>query len=68
MVFGQSVQAVEAFDPQKTLFIDDNEEVLACAASYGFSQLLSISKPDSEKAASLSTRFRQLKDFADITP
>lgn len=66
--FWQSVQAVEPFDREKTLFIDDNEEVLACAESYGFTNLLSILKPDSEKAAKHSTRFMQLDDFADITP
>ena len=66
--FWQSVQAVEPFDPEKTLFVDDNEEVLACAASYGFTQLRSILKPDSKKAGSLSTRFIQLKNFAEITP
>lgn len=66
--FWEAVQQVEPFDAQRTLFIDDNEEVLSCAAEYGFTRLLSIRKPDSQKPVTQNSKFDLLEDFADITP
>jgi len=66
--FWQALQAVEPFDPARTLFIDDNEEVLSNAQKYGFMHLLSIVKPDSQKAGRQASGYPMLKDFADITP
>ena len=66
--FWEALQAVEPFNPESTLFIDDNEEVLACAGKYGFTNLLSIVKPDSQKDGRQASNFSMLEDFADITP
>ena len=66
--FWQALQSVEPFDPETTLFIDDNEEVLACAEKYGFTHLLSIVRPDSQKDGRQSSDYQMLEDFADITP
>lgn len=66
--FWQALQKVEPFDPEKTLFIDDNEDVLSNAEKYGFTHLLSIAKPDSQKEDRQSSKYEMLKDFADITP
>ena len=66
--FWHALQEVEPFDPEATLFVDDNEEVLLCAENYGFTHLLSILKPDSNKEDRETSRYDMLKDFADITP
>lgn len=66
--FWEAVQTVEPFDREATLFIDDNEEVLACAKDYGFTNLLSIVRPDSKKENRQPADFPMLADFADITP
>ena len=66
--FWQALQSVEPFKSESTLFIDDSEEVLACAEKYGFIHLLSIVKPDSKKQDRQSSNYPMLNDFSDITP
>lgn len=66
--FWQALQSVEPFDIESALFIDDNEEVLACAEKYGITHLLSIVKPDSKKQDRVSSNYPMLKDFSDIMP
>ena len=44
--FWQALQETEGFDPETTLFIDDNAHVLDSADSYGVSMLLEITHPD----------------------
>lgn len=45
--FWPALQAIEPFDSQRTLFIDDNFHVLDSARDYGIAHLLAIKKPDS---------------------
>lgn len=45
--FWDAVQAIEPFDRGRTLFVDDNLDVLRAAAAYGFQWLLAIRQPDS---------------------
>ena len=44
--FWHAVHAIEGFDPDKTLFIDDNPSVLESARTFGISMLLNITRPD----------------------
>ena len=44
--YWHAVHAAEAFDPQRTLFIDDNPSVLESARTLGISMLLNITRPD----------------------
>lgn len=44
--FWHALQEQRGFDPEHTLFIDDNEEVLDSAARYGVRHVFSIEKPD----------------------
>ncbi len=37
------------FDPDATLLVDDNLEVLDCAKTYGIRHLVTIRRPDSSK-------------------
>lgn len=46
--FWQQLQAHLPFDPERTLFIDDNATVLAAAKNYGIAHTLGIHQPDSQ--------------------
>ena len=48
--FWEALQQVEPFDKSRTLFIDDNLDVLHMANDYGIQQLLAILQPDSKQA------------------
>ncbi|KUJ84051.1 haloacid dehalogenase [Microbulbifer flavimaris] len=48
------------FDPARTLFVDDNEQVLAAARDYGIAYLLCILQPDSRGP------LRDISDFPAI--
>ena len=56
-----------AYDPQKTLLIDDNHEVLECAERYGIRHLLAIHRPDSKGDEKSHDRYHLLKSFEEIT-
>lgn len=49
--FWQTLQAKHPFDPQRTLFIDDNHDVLDSAAKFGIRHLRTIDYPDSQREA-----------------
>ena len=65
--FWEKLQAVNAYDPQKTLLIDDNHEVLECAERYGIRHLLAIHRPDSKGDEKSHDRYHLLKSFEEIT-
>lgn len=66
--FWERVQAVEPFDRERTLFIDDNERVLETAQNYGFRWLLTIASPDSRLASRRDSAFEAIGDFAELLP
>lgn len=49
--FWQTLHTKHPFDPQRTLFIDDNHDVLSSAAEFGISHLRTIAYPDSQREA-----------------
>jgi HAD superfamily hydrolase (TIGR01509 family) len=49
--FWQTLQARHPFDPARTLFIDDNHDVLNSAAQFGIRHLRTIEYPDSQREA-----------------
>ncbi|MCP3686828.1 MAG: GMP/IMP nucleotidase [Gammaproteobacteria bacterium] len=57
-----------AFDPQKTLLIDDNQQALQSAQCYGIANLLAIFKPDSRAPAQEVTKFPAIHSFDEIMP
>ena len=65
--FWEKLQAVNAYDPEKTLLIDDNHEVLECAERYGIRHLLAIHRPDSKGDEKSHERYHHLKSFEEIT-
>ena len=65
--FWQKLQTIEPYDPDTTLLIDDNHEVLECAERYGIRHLLAIHRPDSQGDEKSHERYHALKSFEEIT-
>ncbi len=61
--FWQRLQVSSPFDPDRTLFIDDNETVLVSAADYGIKHLYSIKQPDSVKPRDFVSAFPMIEEF-----
>jgi putative hydrolase of the HAD superfamily len=66
--FWFALQDVESFDPERTLFIDDNPAVLESAREYGIRYLLGIKQPDSTRPEKELEEFVALDRFASIFP
>jgi putative hydrolase of the HAD superfamily len=64
--FWARVHAIEPFDPERTLFVDDSPAVLAAARQYGFPNLLMVLKPDSSAPARTTAEFPAIRDFAEL--
>ncbi|HIX61898.1 MAG TPA: GMP/IMP nucleotidase [Candidatus Halomonas stercoripullorum] len=64
--FWPALQKVEAFDPARTLFIDDNRDVLQSAREYGIRYLMGIKQPDSTRPEKELEEFVTLDRFASI--
>ncbi len=61
-------QDFEPFDPQRTLFVDDNLAVLRSARAYGFRWLLAITAPDSKRPGRQVTEFPAVARFSTLLP
>ena len=48
--FWQRLRAQLAFEPSRSLFVDDSLPVLRAASAYGIAQVFAISRPDSTLA------------------
>jgi putative hydrolase of the HAD superfamily len=57
-----------AFEPGRTLFIDDNLSVLQAARRFGIGHLLAVSHPDSSRGAKDTGEFRAIRWFTEIMP
>jgi len=66
--FWEKLQEFEAYDKRKTMLIDDNLEVLACAKEYGVEYCYGIQQPDSQGEAVDSSHFIALNSFKEILP
>ena len=66
--FWYKLMVSEPFDPDSTLFIDDNLAVLAAAEEYGIKNLLSIRQPDSSQPQQDTKHYQALADFVEIMP
>jgi putative hydrolase of the HAD superfamily len=66
--FWSALQAIERFDPQRTLFVDDSLPVLDSARAYGIAQLLAIANPDSRQPHKDCGSYQAICSFAQIGP
>ncbi|UTW10982.1 GMP/IMP nucleotidase [Marinobacterium rhizophilum] len=64
--FWTQLQAVEPFDPARTLLVDDSLAVLRSAQRYGIAHLLSIVQPDSQAPARNIDEFRAIDQFDEL--
>jgi putative hydrolase of the HAD superfamily len=66
--FWSRLQQHAAFDPVRTLFVDDSLAVLRSAHSYGIRHLLTILLPDSRQAERRVEEFRAVRSFGAVLP
>lgn len=66
--FWPRVQAIEPFDRERTLFVDDSPSVLRAARDYGFRWLLGVLEPDSKAPPRETGEFDAIQHFADLLP
>ncbi|WP_295887095.1 GMP/IMP nucleotidase [uncultured Thiohalocapsa sp.] len=66
--FWDRVRELEPFDPARTLFVDDNLDVLRAARDYGFRWLLAVSAPDSRAPERQIHDFPAVAHFAELLP
>ncbi|WP_430460623.1 GMP/IMP nucleotidase [Thalassolituus sp. LLYu03] len=64
--FWNHLQRDEAFDPARTLLIDDSQAVLESAARWGVRWLLTIYHPDSQKTPNTDSRFPGIHHFDEL--
>lgn len=64
--FWLGLQKMEPFDPETTLFIDDNFHVLDAARNYGIRGLLAIRKPDSRGPEKDHDEYTLIESFDQI--
>ena len=66
--FWHALQADFAFDPARTLFIDDSLPILRSARAFGVAQLLAVRQPDSQKPHKDSEEFAAVEDYRALLP
>jgi len=66
--FWPALAAEEAFEPSRTLMIDDNTNVLDAARDHGIEHLLCVLQPDSRRPVRQHLPYPAFNDFAEIMP
>lgn len=66
--FWHRLQEIHPFDRERTLLIDDTEQVLASAQRYGIAHLLTLLQPDSTRQKRIDTGFPGIHHFDEIMP
>lgn len=66
--FWPRLHAIMPFDPQTSLFVDDNVSVLRSAQTFGMDHLLAILAPDSRQPAREVNDFKAVANFAALLP
>ena len=66
--FWHNMHGRHDFDPDRTLFIDDNIDVLRTARAFGINHLIAIHQPDSGQPGKEVTEFSAIRSFAEIMP
>ena len=66
--FWDKMQAIEPFNKEKALLIDDSLPVLRAARHYGIGQLLAVRNPDSKLPEKDVGEFAAIRSFREILP
>jgi len=64
--FWHALQKEEGFEPETTMFVDDNECVLKSAGEYGIKMLVSITRPDTSEPQRDGTEFVSVESVASL--
>ena len=64
--FWHVVHERESFDPQRTLFVDDNVSVLRSACEFGIEMLLTVTRPDTSAPRKDDTEFASVEGVVDL--
>ncbi len=67
-LFWQRLESIYHFNLERTVLIDDNEDVLSTAYNYGLVNLITIAKPDSEEPKRMHCKFTAINNFSEIMP
>lgn len=65
--FWMALQKREAFDPKRTLFIDDTVRILDSAKEFGIAHLLCIHQPDSQQVRTIAN-YPAIHHFDELMP
>ena len=66
--FWARFHAVEPFEPERTLFVDDSLSVLRAARDYGIRWLIAVVRPDSTQPVRSVDEFTAIQDFSSLAP
>ena len=67
-VFWAELMARHPYEPERTLLIDDNDDVLTAAGEFGIRHLLTVAQPDSGRPPRQGLGFPAFNDFREILP
>ncbi len=68
LIFWQRLQQSTGFDRTRTLFIDDNQQILDVAKNFGIKYLITIANPSSTARPCYSTCYNWVKNVAELVP
>jgi GMP/IMP 5'-nucleotidase len=66
--FWDRLKDIEAFDPARTLLVDDSLPVLRSAKACGIGHLLAVRRPDSRQPPKAIEEFDSIADFSELRP
>lgn len=66
--FWRRLQTREAFDPERSLLVDDSLPVLDSARAYGIRHLLAVRRPDTKLPEKDTGDYQAIDSFAEILP
>jgi putative hydrolase of the HAD superfamily len=64
--FWRLLQEQHVFEPQSTLLVDDNLDVLGSAQCFGLGYLISVNKPDTRQPKKQITDYPAIEDFREL--
>jgi putative hydrolase of the HAD superfamily len=66
--FWERMRAVQPFEREASLLVDDSLPVLRSAKTYGISQLFAVKRPDSRQPEKAVAEFPAIESFLDLMP
>ena len=67
-IFWQQLEDELRFDPHRTLFIDDSDDILSAAKHYGIQHVIGMRQPDSQQQIRYQTEHPSITHFNELLP